>query len=166
MGFHIVDEHVRDARAHVGIAVGKRQHRACQINLNGVLQYVAARAKLEGFAHVGVIRIHAQDQDLDLGKRFQNFLRRLHPAKLRHREVHHYHVGLEFLGELDGREARRSFADHLDAAGVLEDAAKTLTHKRVVFRQNDADFFLGGCRHSHRLLRLVAAACASPQFGL
>jgi hypothetical protein len=63
---------------------------------------------------------------------------------LRHRHVHHDHVGVEFLREREALETIPCLADHRDAAIVLENAPESLSHQRMIVDQHHANRLLCG----------------------
>src|SRR3989441_13127914 len=103
------------------------------------------------FPYTTLFRSHGEDQDLGLLLLLEDAARRFDPVQLGERQVHHHHVGLETLAELDRAATVAGLADDLDLLVGVEDAAQPLTDERVVVDQQHADAIHHGAPIEARL---------------
>jgi len=66
---------------------------------------------------------------------------RLDPVTRRHRDVHQHHGGTKFFGQGDRLAAVLRFADHFEVVFEFKHLAKSFAHNRMVFRQQNSNFF-------------------------
>ena len=75
--------------------------------------------------------------------------RGLDAVQLGHGDVHHHHVGLQFLGQFHGFAAVAGLAHDLHVGLRAQDHLESLAHHGVVVSQQDADAFHVRMRHPH-----------------
>jgi len=95
------------------------------------------RARFEHFAQVTLVFMHRQRQHMDIRARSFNLLRRLRPAQLRQRNVHHGHVRTQFTGLFDGGVSVGSFADHFHIGLGSNQRFDTLTKQGMVIGEKN-----------------------------
>ena len=96
-----------------------------------VLGQEARGAGVHGVAAEGLVAVHGEDHDRQVGELGVDPPGGLDPVEDRHRHVHHHHVGLELAGQAHGLAAVAGLGHHRHA-GVLERPADRLAQELMV----------------------------------
>ena len=91
---------------------------------------------LDGLPAQGLVAVHREDHDRELGELGVDPPGRLDPVEDGHRDVHHHDVGLELAGQAHGLAAVAGLGDHRHA-GVLERPADGLAQELMVVGEED-----------------------------
>jgi hypothetical protein len=142
---HIVfQQSLRNGRAEEEFLVGDGPDSLEQIGLGAVLEEIALGTGGEGADQKGLVAVHAQHNDADIGIALDDLGRRVDAIELGHSNVHDDHVGRELFGEADGFAAIGGFADDIDSGVGLEQEPKTFANYSVIIGNE----YFGGGRHA------------------
>ncbi len=119
-----------------------------EIGLGAVLQEIALGAGGKGADEEGLIAMHAQHDDADVGIALDDLGRGINTVELRHSDIHDDHVGRELLGEADGLAAIAGFADDFDCGVGLEQKLKAFANDPMIIGDEDS----GGGWHKSGVL--------------
>ena len=100
-----------------------------QVEVERVLEHVAARAGFERLPHQRVLAVHAEHQDRDVGLARAGSRASPQPARAGHGAVHHDDARLEAPGQPDRFVAVAGLADHDDVGVVFEQAPEAAPHE-------------------------------------
>ena len=152
----------RNLRIEYGLALGHFLDRADEVQVHRVLQDVAPRARFQRLLHQRVFRVHAQHQDGGFRQLRQDAPRSFNAVHLRQRTIHHDDIGTQLQRQLHRFQAIARFAGDLKRWLVLQHAAKSAAHQRVVVHQQNSQFI----RHAFPPFPAEcgsAPACLRPQ---
>ena len=150
----------RHARIEHRLAGRDFPHGRREVEIERVLQDVAARARVERLAHQRVLRMHAEHEDGDLRVVAEDLPRGDETARARHGAIHHDNGRLELLGQRDRLVAIAGLADDVDRLVVFEHAPEAASHEAVIVGEEDGDL-----RVSHGRLTGHCHANESAAFG-
>src|SRR2546422_2821450 len=94
--------------------------------------------------------MHAQHQNSGFRKFLQDLPCRFDAAQFRHRAVHHRHPGPQFAGQTHGFISVAGFSNNRNILVVLQHAAKSAAHQRMIICEQNRDLR----RHWHPLSSL------------
>ena len=129
-----------ELRIQHGFSCHHPADRRAQFQVHGIFQNVSARARIQGLAHQGFLRMHAEHEHQGLRLLFENLSRGFQAVHLRHGAVHHHHLRLQLLRQTNRFRAVAGFAGHLDIRLVFENAPESAPHQAVVIHQQDRNF--------------------------
>jgi hypothetical protein len=139
---HVVfQQSLRDGRAEEEFLVGDGPDSLEQIGLGAVLEEIALGAGGEGADEEGLVAVHAQHNDADVGIALDDLRRRVDAVELGHSDIHDNNVGRELFGEADGFAAIGGFADDFDSRVGLEQEPKAFANYSVIVGN---EYFGGG----------------------
>ncbi len=131
---------MRDGRAEEQLLAGHRADGLQQIGLRAIFEQISLGAGRQGADQEGLIAVHAQHNDADVGIALDDLGGGIDAVQLRHGNIHDDDVGRELLGEANGFAAVASFADHFDGRVGLEQELKALADHAVIV----GDEYFGG----------------------
>jgi hypothetical protein len=144
----ILEQSLCDGRAEEELLVGDGTDRLEEIGLGAILEKVALGAGGEGTDEEGLIAMHAQHDDADVGIAFYDLGSGVDTVELGHRNVHDDYVGRKLLCEADGLAAIAGFADDFDGGVGLKQKLKAFANDSMIIGNEDS----GGGWHKKRLL--------------
>ena len=147
----VLDEDIRDARTEVVAAGGGRLQGPAQLVEEIGLEHVSRSARLERLLDDVLVRVHGQDNHLDVRVLLDDLPSGLDAIEIGHGYIHDDHIGGELLGEAHRRLTVFRFANHLHGApqrGILrwgphtaltfDQRPQPLAHDRVIIGDDDS----------------------------
>ena len=107
----------------------------------GLFEQKSHRAGLGCVFDIRVITVRGENEHFGGGDGFEHLAGGFQTIEQRHGDVHQHHVGTKFFGQRDRLAAVLRFADHFKIVFQFEHLAETLAHDRMVFGQQNSDFF-------------------------
>src|SRR5215204_2859940 len=121
-------------------AGGDAFDRGGEIELEGILQDIAACAGLQRLANQRFLRVHAQHDDRGLRMSGENGPCSFEATGSWHRRIHHDDVRLQLCRQADGVLTVAAFADDLNGGVVFEQTPEAAPHQRVIVHEEHGDF--------------------------
>ena len=133
----VLARHLRIENSH---ASSDALYRAHQVEVHGVFQNVAARARLERLAHQRFLGMHAQHENSRFRIRFKDFSRRFNAAQFGHGAIHHDDARPQVDGQAHGFFAVARFGDDRDPLVVFQHTTEAAPNQGVIVRQQNRYF--------------------------
>lgn len=126
------EDRIRDGGTEIAFASGDGADGGEEIDVDGVLEEVAAGAGAEDFADVDRIFVHAEGEDAGLRVLLHDAAGGFDAVEFGHGDIHDNHVGLQFAAHRYGVAAVAGFANNFHVGLGAEDHAEALADDGVV----------------------------------
>src|SRR5450755_1094568 len=118
---------------------GDFSNRRAEFQVESALEHVAFRAGLNGLTNPGALGVHAEHQNICLGRILHNLARCLQAVHAGQSAIHDHDSGMQFFREFDGSLAIAGFTHYIHVLFIFENPPKSAPDQAVVIDQQDCD---------------------------